>query len=188
MQIANIFLAGFHYILLFLSPEKTPEDTLLSVEPGLIIWTIIIFILLLLILKKFAWKPLINSLSSREQGIRDSVEKAEHLRQEAEKLLEENKRLLAKADSESRRIMNEGKEYAEKIKNELISKTHEDASRMIQQAKDEIGREKLSALNELKSEIADLAVKAAGKIIDENLDNKKQKKIIDGFINQIPKN
>lgn len=188
MHIANIFLAGFHYIFLFLSPEKTPEDTLLSVEPGLMIWTIIIFILLLLILKKFAWKPLINSLSSREQSIRDSVEKAENLRQEAENMMEENKKLLAKADEESRRIMNEGKEYAEKIKNELISKTHEDATRMIQQAKDEIGREKLSALNELKNEIADLAVKAAGKIIDENLDEKKQKKIIDGFINQIPKN
>jgi F-type H+-transporting ATPase subunit b len=188
MQIANIFLAGFHYIFMFISPEKTPEDTLLSIEPGLMIWTVIIFILLLLILKKFAWKPLLDSLGKREQGILDSVQKAEHLRQEAEKMIEENKKLLAKADEESRKIINEGKEYADKIKNELMSKTHEDTTRMIQQAKDEIEREKLSALNELKSEIADLAVKAAGMIIDENLDEKKQKKIIDGFINQIPKN
>jgi F-type H+-transporting ATPase subunit b len=188
MQIANIILAGFHYIFLFLGPEKTPEDTLLSVEPGLMIWTIIIFTLLVLILRKFAWKPLIDSLNKREQTIKDSVEKAEHLRLEAEKILEENKMLLAKADEESRRVINEGKEYAEKLRSELIGKTHEDAAKMIQQAKDEIEREKLSALNELKSEIADLAVKAAGKIIEENLNEKKQKKIIDGFINQIPGN
>lgn len=189
MQIANIVLAGFHYILLMISgPEKTPEDTLLSVEPGLMIWTIIIFTLLVLLLRKFAWKPLLESLNKREQTIKDSVDKAEHLRQEAEKMFEENKKLLTKADEESRKIINEGKQYAEKLRNELISKTHEDASRMIQQAKDEIEREKISALNDLKSEIADLAVKAAGKIIDENLDEKKQKKIIDGFINQIPKN
>ncbi len=188
MQFANSFIAGFRCIFMFLGPEKTPEETLLSVEPGLMIWTIIIFVLLLLVLKKFAWKPLIESLSKREQGIRDSVEKAEHLRREAEVLMEENKKLLAKADEESRRIINEGKEYADKVRNELMSKTHEDASRMIQQAKDEIEREKLSALNELKSEVADLAVKAAGKIIDENLDAKKQKKIIDGFIKQIPEN
>jgi F-type H+-transporting ATPase subunit b len=188
MHTANIILAGFHYILLFLSPEKTPEDTLLSVEPGLMIWTIVIFTLLVLILRKFAWKPLLDSLNKREQTIKDSVEKAEHLRQEAEKILEENKMLLAKADEESRRVINEGKQYAEKLRNELIGKTHEDAAKMIKQAKDEIEREKISALNELKSEIADLAVKAAGKIIEENLDEKKQKKIIDGFINQIPNN
>jgi len=188
MQIANIILAGFHYIFLFLGPEKTPEDTLLSVEPGLMIWTIIIFTLLVLLLRKFAWKPLIDSLNKREQTIKDSVDKAEHLRQEAEKMFDENKKLLAKADEESRRIINEGKGYAEKLRNELIGKTHEDATRIIQQAKDEIEREKISALNDLKSEIADLAVRAAGKIIDENLDEKKQKKIIDGFINQIPKN
>ena len=188
MQLANFILAGFYYIFLFISPEKSPEDTLLSVEPGLIIWTIVIFILLLLVLKKFAWKPLIDSLNKREQTIKDSVDKAEHLRQEAENMFEEHKKLLSKADEESRKIINEGKSYAEKVKNELVSKTNEETSRMIKQAKEEIEREKLSALNDLKSEIADLAVKAAGKIIEENLDQKKQKKIIDGFIKQIPKN
>ena len=188
MLTANI-LAIYHNLFLFISnPEKTPEDTLLSVEPGLMIWTVIIFILLLLILKKTAWKPLLTSLSNREQTIKDSIEKAENLRLDAERMLEENKKRLQQADEESRKIIIEGKAYAEKIRNELLSKTNEDTSRMVKQAKEEIEREKLAALDELRGEIANLAIKAAEKIIDENLDAKKQRKIIDGFIKQIPGN
>lgn len=188
MYLANTILASFYFIFIYFSQEKKPEDTLLSVEPGLMIWTIIIFILLVLILKKLAWKPLLTSLSNREQMIKDSVEKAENLRNEAEKLLEENKKLLEQADAESRKRIAEGKEYGEKLKNDIIGKANEDTRKMVEQAKNEIVREKLSALNELKSEIASLAIRSAEKIIDENLDEKKQKKIIDGFINQIPKN
>ena len=188
MHIANIILAGFHFILMFLSPEKKPEDTLLSIEPGLIIWTIIIFILLLIVLKKWAWKPLLTSLSNRENMIKESVEKAENLRNDAEKLLEENKKLLEQADAESRKRILEGKEYGEKLKNEIIGKANDDTKKMVESAKSEIEREKLSALNELKNEIASLAVQAAGKIIDENLNDDKQKKIIDGLITKIPKN
>jgi F-type H+-transporting ATPase subunit b len=189
MQIANIFLAYFYNVLIFVSPETgEKKDTLLSVEPGLMIWTILIFVLLLLILKKFAWKPLLKSLSDREQGIKDTIEKAEYLKQEAEKMLEEHKRMLAKADEESRKMINENKELAEKMKHDILLKTNEDAARMIAQAKSEIEREKVAALNTLKDEIANLAVQAAGKIIDENLDAAKQKKIIDSFINKIPQN
>ena len=189
MFIANIFLAHFYSIFLFISSESgEKKDTLLSVEPGLMIWTILIFFILLLILKKFAWKPILKSLSDREQSIKDSIDKAEYLKEEAEKVLQENKKLLAKADEESRKVLNETKELAEKMRHELLSKTNEDAQKLIAQAKSEIEREKIAALNTLKDEIANLAVSAASKIIDENLDASKQKKIIDSFINKIPQN
>jgi F-type H+-transporting ATPase subunit b len=189
MALVNVFSVKFYSILLFISGDTgEKKDTLLSVEPGLLIWTIIIFFILLLLLKKFAWGPLLKSLNDREQSIKDSVEKAEYLKQEAEKILAENKAMLAKADEESRKVIAEGKEYAEKIRNELISKTNDDTARMISQAKSEIEREKVGALNSLKDEIANLAVQAAGKIIDENLDAAKQKKLIESFINKIPQN
>jgi len=190
MFTANIYLAKFNFILMFISDPQTHEkkDTLLSIEPGLMIWTILIFILLLVILKKYAWKPMLQSLKDRELGIKDSIEKAELIKQESEKILAQNKELLAKADEEARKVIAEGKEMAEKLRNEIVSKTHEDTTRMLHHAKTEIEREKIAALNELKDEIANLAVKAAGKIIDENLDPEKQKKIINSFINQIPKN
>ncbi|MCC6866733.1 MAG: F0F1 ATP synthase subunit B [Ignavibacteria bacterium] len=188
MSLAYIFLK-FHSILLLIQADTHEKgDPLLSVEPGLLIWTIIIFILLLLILKKYAWGPLLKSLNDREQGIKDSVEKAEYLKQEAEKILEKNKILLAKADEDARKIIAEGKELAEKMRNDLMNKTNEDTARLLSQAKSEIEREKIAALNTLKDEIANLAVQAAGKIIDENLDTAKQKKIIDNFIGKIPQN
>lgn len=178
------------YVLLFLSEpqSETQKDTLLSINPGLIIWTIIIFVLLLILLKKLAWKPLISSLDKRESMIRESVEKAEQLKKDAEIMLNQNKMILEKADEESRKVINDGKEMAVKLRNELISKTGEDTTRMIKQAKAEIEREKLSALNQLKDEIANLAVNAAEKIIEQNLDEAKQKKIVEDFINQIPDN
>ena len=188
MTLANITLAVFNFIFLFISGDTGKKDTLLSVEPGLIIWTIIIFLILLFILKKYAWKPLLNSLNNREQGIKDTIDRAEKLREESEKLHEENKKRLAEADTQSRKIISEGKEFAEKLKSELVAKTNEETLRMIQKAKQEIEREKLSAIEELKDEIGNLAVQAASKIIDENLDEAKQKKIIDSFIKQIPKN
>jgi len=189
MALAYIYLAKFYNIILFVSSETgEKKDTLLSVEPGLLIWTIIIFFILLLILKKYAWGPLLKSLNEREQSIKDSVEKAEYLKQEAEKILAQNKALLAKADEDARKVITEGKELAEKLRNEMVNKTNEDTSRMITQAKNEIEREKMAALNSLKDEIANLAVQAAGKIIDENLDPAKQKKLLDGFINKIPQN
>lgn len=189
MSLAYIFLAKFYNVIMFISSDPhEKKDTLLSVEPGLLIWTIIIFFLLLLILKKFAWGPLLKSLNDREQSIKDSVEKAEYLKQEAEKILAQNKALLAKADEDARKVISEGKELAEKLRNDMISKTNDDTTRMISQAKSEIEREKVAAMNSLKDEIANLAVQAAGKIIDENLDAAKQKKIIDGFIGKIPQN
>ncbi len=190
MITANIFLAKFYSILLFISSSdpNQKKDTLLSVEPGLMIWTIIIFILLLVILKKYAWKPILQSLKERELGIKNSIEKAELLKQESEKLLEQNKMLLAKADEEARKIISEGKNMAEKLRSDILSRTNEDSARMLHHAKTEIEREKVSALNELRDEIANLAIQAAGKIIDENLDTEKQKKLINNFINQIPKN
>jgi len=189
MTLAYSFLLKFYSVLLLIIDDPhQKKDTLLSVEPGLLIWTIIIFILLLLLLKKYAWGPILKSLNEREKSIRDSVDKAELLKQESEKLLSKNRELLAEADDEARKAIAEGKEMAEKLKTEIINKTHEETARMLQQAKTEIEREKIAALNELKDEIANLAVQAAGIIIDENLDPEKQKKLIDNFINQIPKN
>jgi F-type H+-transporting ATPase subunit b len=188
MYIANIILANIYNVLLFVEPQHEKKDTLLSIEPGLMIWTVVIFALLVYILRKFAWAPLLKSLKDREMNIKDSIEKAELLKQESEKLLTQNKELIAKADAEARKVIAEGKEMAEKLRSDIIGKTQDDANRLIQQAKSEIEREKVAALNELRGEVANLAVQAASKILDENLDAEKQKKLINNFINQIPKN
>jgi F-type H+-transporting ATPase subunit b len=107
--------------LIFLFSEGTHDKpSLLSVNPGLIIWTIIIFILLLILLRKIAWKPLIKALNNREETINSALENAEKQRKETEELVEKNKKILAEANANSMKIINDGKETASKIKDDIM--------------------------------------------------------------------
>ncbi len=160
---------------------------MLDINPGLILWTIITFVVVLLILRLAAWKPLLEALTAREEHIRSSIQKAEEAQQAAEKLLAENKRQLARAEEQSQRILNEGRDMGEKLKAEIIEKANASSRTLIEQAKDEIQREKDAALTQLRSEVADLAIAAAGKIMEANLDTPKQRALIDSVIAQINK-
>jgi len=164
------------------------SGSLLDVNPGLIFWTVITFIFLMLILKKYAWKPILDSLNERENFIKESLEKAEKAQKEAEELFEKNKVNLENAEAESQKIIVQGRDYAEKLKSQILDDAKDDAKKMIGKAALEIERKNQEAFNNLKSEIAEIAVKAAEKIIKENLDDKKQSKIVDEFINDLSKN
>jgi F-type H+-transporting ATPase subunit b len=158
---------------------------MLEINPGLIFWTIVTFIVVLAILAKTAWKPLLHALTSREEGIRTALQQAEEANAEAKRLAEENKRQLAQAEAHAQQAMKEGREMGERLKAEIIEKANTSARGMIEQAKEEIRREKDAALIELRSEVADLAVTAAGKIIDANLDVNKHRSLVDNVIKDI---
>ncbi|MBS1518778.1 MAG: F0F1 ATP synthase subunit B [Bacteroidetes bacterium] len=179
-------LYNYSFIFLFSGNEEKPM--LLSINPGLIIWQMIIFVLLLILLKKLAWKPLLSALHSREQSIKDAVEHAENLKKEAEDIMVQNKKILADANAQSMKVINEAKEMSNKIGEEIKAKATEDSRKLIEQAKQEIKKEKETAMDDLRHEVSDLAIKAAEKIINDNLDEAKQKKIVNDFIAQIPKN
>jgi len=157
-----------------------------EINPGLMVWTVVTFVVLLLVLSKFAWKPLLKSLQDREDNIRLALSQAEQARAEAAELLKQNAANLARAEEEYQKIIREGKAFAEKLKEEVAAKAHSQAQREIQQAKMEIQRDVDAARQQLRTEIADLAVLAAGKILDETLDPQKNKKIVDNFLNQLP--
>ena len=156
--------------------------SLLSPEPGLIFWTAITFVIVLLILKKIAWGPIIGALEEREKGIQSSIDRAYQAKDEAEAILRKNRELLAKADAEADRIIREGKEYAEKLRSDLAEKAQSEAKKIITAAKDEIEQEKRRALDVLRNEVADLAVMGAEKIIKTALDADMQKKIVNSMI------
>ena len=160
---------------------------MLEINPGLIVWTIITFIILLVILRAMAWKPLLHALSAREEKIRTALQQSEAAQLEAQRLLEENKRQLALAEGQSQRIIKEGREMGERIKAEVVEKANASSRHMIEQAKDEIRREKEAALTELRTEVADLAILAAGKILDANLDTPKQRQLVDATIKALQK-
>lgn len=161
---------------------------MLSINPGLIVWTIITFVTLLLVLRKFAWKPLLEALQKREEHVRDSLARAEQAKQEAERLIEENRKQLARAEEESRRILNEGRTLAEKLKGEIVDKANQQARKMVDDAKAEIERDKELALSQLRAEVANLAILAAERILGETLDANKQRKVVDDMMKELPKN
>jgi F-type H+-transporting ATPase subunit b len=161
---------------------------LLDVNPGLMIWTVITFIILLIILKKVAWKPILTALDKRESDIRESLAQAEKAKEGAKKILEENQANLAKAEEESKKIIDQSRTYAESLKEQLIRESKEQAKKIVDDASSEIQRKKDAAFEELKGQIAEIAVNAAEKIIRESLDAQKSKQVIDKYLNDVTKN
>ena len=160
---------------------------MLEINPGLILWTILTFVIVVLILRMTAWKSLLGALTAREESIRSSLDKAEKARQEAERTLEANRKQLAHAEEQAQRVITEGRDLGEKLKAEIVEKANASSRSMLAQAKEEIGREKEKALVQLRTEVADLAIGAAGKILDANLDNAKQRTLVDTAIKELTK-
>lgn len=159
---------------------------MLEINPGLSIWTFIIFGVLLLLLSKLGWKPMLDGLKNRENAIADSLAKAELARSEAKKLIAETERQRKQHEDDLQRQLREGREYAEKMRQDLMTKAHEESKKLLELARAQIERDTATALNTLRSEAADIAVEAAGKLIDMNLNDAKSKDIVQKFIAELP--
>jgi F-type H+-transporting ATPase subunit b len=163
-------------------------ELLFDTNPGLIVWTIISFLVLLIVLAKYAWKPILKMLGDREGQIRAALEQAERARIEAAEMMKQNEKNLARAAEEYQKMIREGRALAEKMKDEIVTKAKQQADQEIKQAAEEIQRNVEAAKLQLRTEIADLAIQATEKILEETLDEKRQKKITDSVINKLPKN
>jgi F-type H+-transporting ATPase subunit b len=162
--------------------------SLLDVNPGLIVWTLITFILLLVILKKVAWKPILAALDNREKGIEESLNRAEKAKEEAQKILDENRASLSKAEEESKKIIDQSRSYADDLKDQMLKLSKEQAQKLIDDAAAEIERKKQSAFEELRNQIAEISVNAAEKIMKENIDAEKNKQLVTRYLKEISKN
>ncbi len=161
---------------------------LLSPNFGLVIWLAIVFLFLLLVLRAFAWKPITNALEQREQTIDASIQRAEKALAEARQIQADNERARREAEQEAQRLLREAREAVERLRSEEAQKTREQIQHMRDQAQAEIEREKQSALDELRAEVADLAIGAAEKILGESLDAQRQSRLVESFIDELPKN
>jgi F-type H+-transporting ATPase subunit b len=175
-------------ILLGVIASEGGGGSLLDVNPGLIVWTILTFIILLIILKKVAWKPILTALETREKEIADSLNRAEQTKVDAQKILEENQASLAKAEEESKKVIDQSRVYAENLKAQMLKESKEQAQKIIEDATAEIDRKKDAAFEELKNQIAEISVSAAEKIMKQNLDSEKNKQIVEKYLSEISKN
>ena len=154
-------------------------------EPGLMIWTIVSFLILLVLLRKFAYKPLLGMMQKREEAIRESIDESKRTREEAQKLQDEYKQLIAKARDESKKIIDEGKALGEKARKEMINKATEESSQIVKRSQEQITFEKERALSELREQIADLSIAAASKVIERSLSKEDHARLLEEYVSKI---
>jgi len=160
-------------------------NPLVQLDPGLFIWTILTFLVLLFVLAKFAWKPLLAALEARENTIRSSLEDAEKAKTELERLNAESEEIIAKARSEAQSIHVEARAAAEKIKTDLMSEAEEDAGKIRDEAEKQIRVEKEKAINEIRQEVVDLSLAVAEKVIKKNLSKEDNQDLIEDSLKDL---
>ena len=161
------------------------NNPLVQLDPGLFVWTILTFLLLVFVLAKFAWKPLLKMLQDREDMIRSSLEDAEKAKSELERLNEESEAIMAKARSEAQSILADGKAAAEKVKDDIIAKSKEQANKIREDAGNQIQVEKDKAISEIKKEVVSLTLSVAEKLIRKNLSDADNKSLIEESLKKV---
>ena len=160
-------------------------NPLVKLDPGLFIWTILTFLILFFVLAKFAWKPLLAALESRENTIKFSLEDAEKAKAELERLNAESEEIIAKARSEAQTIRVEAKSAAEKIKADVMVQAGEDAKKIRDEAEKQIQVEKDKAINEIRQEVVNLTMTVAEKVIKKNLSKEDNQSLIEDSIKHL---
>jgi F-type H+-transporting ATPase subunit b len=155
---------------------------LLSPNPGVMVWTLVIFVLLLFVLSKFAFKPLFAAVEAREQALADAIEGAKRDRAETEAALAQQRAQLEAARNEAQQIIADSRATAEKMRTDLLAQTKQQQEEMIEQARRAIEGEKSAAIADLRKEAVDLAIAGASRVIEQNLDSATNRKIVESFL------
>lgn len=151
---------------------------LMTPHSGTIFWTAVTFAILTFLLFKMAWKPILNMLEEREHRIKESLEMAEKVKEEARKTLEERKSIIDNAKNEARNIIAEGRDVAEEMQQEMLLKAKADADKMVERAKKEIEDSRDKIIQEIRDIAVDLSMTATEKLIGKSLDREDHEKLI----------
>ena len=149
---------------------------------GLIVWTILAFLIVLLILKKFAWKPILKGLSDRETNIANSIASAERVKLEMAQLKNENEALLVSAREERATMLKEAKEIKDRMINDAKQEAKVQAAKIITDAQASINQQKMAAITDLKNQVGNLVIEVSEKILRRELSNKAEQ---EGYIKQL---
>ena len=152
---------------------------------GLFFWQTVLFLALLFLLRKYAWKPILNAVNEREEGIRDALESADNAKQEMENLQADNQKLLKEARLEREAMLKEARDIKNKMIEDAKDDAREEANKLITQAQAAIQSEKKAAIADLKSQVANLSIDIAEKVVRAELSNKdKQQKLVESMLGE----
>ena len=149
------------------------EKLITDFSLGLFFWQTLLFIILVLFLKKYAWKPILSAVEQREDGIKDALASAEKAKLEMESLNADNERILVEAKAERDKLLKEARDTKQEIINDAKEKAGSEAEQIISSAKKQIANEKTKAIIELKNKVAVLSIDIAEKVLKRELNNKK---------------
>jgi F-type H+-transporting ATPase subunit b len=162
--------------------EESHASGPLAVEPGLMVWTVFIFLLLLAILRKVAWPAVLGAVEAREKALEEQIAEAERNRAEAAALLAEHKKLIADAKAQAHGIIVEARSVAEKERALAMEKTKQEQEELLARARREIGTERERAIQDLRREAVDLSLAAASKLIGERLGADTDRKLVMDYL------
>ena len=150
---------------------------------GLFFWQTVLFLALLFLLRKYAWKPILNAVNEREEGIKNALLSAENAKREMQNLQADNEKLLKEARTEREAMLKEARDVKNKMIEDAKEEAREEANKLITQAQASIESEKKAAIAELKSQVANLSIDIAEKVVKEELSNKgKQVKLVESML------
>jgi len=153
---------------------------------GLFFWQIILFVVLIFVLKKFAWKPILNAINDREEGIQTALDQAENARKEMQNLTADNERILKEARTQRDQLLKEARELKENIISEAKEEAKTQATKVIEQAQATIENEKQAAIATLKNQVAEISIDIAEKVVREELKEKdKQIKLVEKMLKEV---
>ena len=178
-----IFILNFSYA----AESSDGTNPLLVLDPGLFVWTILSFLLLMVILTKFAWNPLLKVLNEREEKIRLSLEKAEKAEKKLETLNLQGEEILRNAKAESQKLLLSSKELAQNLKKEIELEAKEKANSIINQSRKQIEAERDQVIREIKSELSALSILIAEKLLKKNISSQENFKLINESIEKATK-
>lgn len=158
---------------------------LLAPNPGLMVWTLVIFIILMFVLSKYAFKPLFAAVEAREKALEDAIAGAARDRDEAAQLLAQQRAQLETARTEAQAIIADSRATAERMRGDLMAQTKQQQEEMIEQARRAIESEKTAAIATLRREAIDLAIAGASRVIEQNLDSAGNRQIVESFLSSL---
>ena len=166
--------------------EATAKVNLLSPNGGLMFWTLVIFLILFAILGKMVLPKILAAVEAREKALEDAIEGAKRDREEASRMLAEQQRQIEAARGEAQKLIVEGRQIGEKLRADMIEETQQQQQAMLERARREIETEKQRAISEMRREAIELAIAGASKVIEKNLDDQSNRKIVESFLSSIP--
>jgi F-type H+-transporting ATPase subunit b len=160
-------------------------NPLIQVTPGLMIWTIVCFLITLWVLKRYAFGPVQKMIDERRERIRQSLEEADHAREEARRLLEEHKALIGRAQTDAEEILSEARRVADANERRMREELEEDRQRRLEETRKQIDAETRRALEQIRAEVVDLSLLAASKVTRKSLDDADHRRLIEEAVGEL---